>query len=97
MNRKPAIYILTNRLNGTLYTGVTSDLPRRVGQHKNGITKGFSAIYNLTRLVYFELFEDMYAAISREKQIKAGSRKAKIKMIESINPVWNDLFQDILS
>ncbi len=78
MNKRPAVYLLTNRPNGTLYTGVTSDLPKRVWQHKNGITKGFSTKYNLTRLVYFELFEDMYAAISREKQIKAGSRKAKI-------------------
>jgi putative endonuclease len=86
MSKRPAVYLLTNRPNGTLYTGVTSDLPKRIWQHKNRITKGFSAKYNLTSLVYFELFEDMYAAISREKQIKAGSRKAKIKLIESINP-----------
>jgi putative endonuclease len=97
MNKRPAVYLLTNKPNGTLYTGVTSDLPRRLWQHKNGITKGFSAKYNLTRLVYFELFEDMYAAISREKQIKAGSRKAKIKLIESINPVWTDLYTDNLT
>ena len=96
MSKKPTIYLLTNKSNGTLYTGVTNDLTRRVWQHKNGISKGFCTKYNLTKLVYFELFEDMYQAISREKQIKAGSRKAKIKLIESINPIWRDLYQDIL-
>ena len=97
MNKQPAIYLLTNMTNGTLYTGVTSDLPKRVWQHKNGISKGFCTKYNLTKLVYFELFEDMYQAISWEKQIKAGSRKAKKKLIESINPAWRDLYQDILN
>jgi putative endonuclease len=96
MSKKPAIYLLTNKSNGTLYTGVTSDLSKRIWQHKNGISKGFCTKYNLTMLVYFELFEDMYQAISREKQIKAGSRKAKFKLIESINPVWRDLYEDIL-
>ena len=96
MNRKPAVYLLTNKTNGTLYTGVTSDLPKRLWQHKNKISKGCCTKYNLTKLVYFEPFEDMYQAISREKQIKAGSREAKIKLIESINPVWRDLYQDIL-
>ena len=97
MNKQPAIYLSTNKTNGTLYTGVTSDLPKRVWQHKNGVSKGFCAKYNLTKLVSFELFEDMYQAISREKQIKAGSRKAKNKLIESINPAWRDLYQDILN
>jgi len=78
-----------------MYTGVTSVLPKRVWQHKNKITKGFSAKYNLTRLVYFEVFEEMYQAISREKQIEASSRKSKIKMIESINPDWKDLYPGI--
>ena len=96
MNKKPTMYLLTNKLNVTLYTGVTSDLPKRVWQHKNGISKVFCTKYNLKKLVYFELYEDMYQAISREKQIKAGSRKAKIKLIESINPVWRDLYRDIL-
>ena len=95
MKRQPAVYLLTNRPDGTLYTGVTSDLPKRIWQHKNKATKGFSAKYNLTRLVYFELLENMYEAISREKQIKAGSRKAKIKLIEGVNPGWNDLYADI--
>jgi len=97
MNKQPAIYLLTSMTNGTLYTGVTSDLPKRVWQHKNGISKGFCTKLHLTKLVYFELFEDMYQAISREKQIKAGSHKAKNKLIESINPAWRDLYQDILN
>ncbi len=95
MSRQPAVYILTNKPNGTLYTGVTSNLPGRIWQHKNKVTKGFSAKYNLTKLVYFELFEDMYAAISREKQIKAGSRMAKLKLVESTNCEWRDLYPDI--
>lgn len=95
MKTQPAVYLLANGPDGTLYTGVTSDLPKRIWQHKNKATKGFSAKYNLTRLVYFELLENMYEAISREKQIKAGSRKAKIKLIEGVNPGWNDLYADI--
>jgi len=95
MKTQPAVYFLTNRHNGTLYTGVTSDLPKRIWQHKNKVTKGFTSKYNLTRLVYFELFEDMYQAISREKQIKAGSRKSKIKLIVNTNPDWRDLYPDI--
>ncbi len=95
MPKVPAVYFMSNRRNGTLYTGVTSNLPKRIWQHKNGITKGFCDKYNLRRLVYFELFEDMYEAISREKQIKAGSRKAKIKLINRINADWRDLYPDI--
>ena len=97
MNRQPAIYIITNKPNGTLYTGVTSNLPQRIWQHKNKITKGFCSKYNLTKLVYFEIFEDMYQAITREKQIKAGSRKAKLKLIEDFNKDWRDLYPDICS
>jgi len=88
MKRQPAVYLLTNKPDGTLYTGVTSDLPRRMWQHKNSVMKGFSARDNLNSLVYFELFEDMYEAISREKQIKAGSRNVKTKLIERDNPGW---------
>jgi putative endonuclease len=95
MNRQPAVYLLTNRPDGTLYTGVTSDLPGRIWQHKHKAAKGFSAKYNLTRLVYFELFEDMYHAIAREKQIKAGSRKSKVRLIEKANPGWRDLYPEI--
>ena len=95
MDKQPAIYIMTNRHDGTLYTGVTSDLPARIWQHKTGITAGFCAKYNLTRLVYFELFEDMYTAITLEKQIKAGSRRAKIALIVKVNPTWKDLYPEI--
>jgi putative endonuclease len=95
MDRQPAIYLLTNRPSGTLYVGVTSNLPQRIWQHKNKITKGFCSKYNLTILVYYEQFEDMYQAITREKQIKAGSRKAKLKLIEDFNKDWKDLYPDI--
>jgi len=95
MKKQPAVYILTNKPDGTLYTGVTSDLPKRIWQHKNRVMKGFSTRYNLTRLVYFELFENMYTAISREKQIKTGSRKAKIKLIERRNPGWRDIYTEV--
>lgn len=91
MYRQPAVYLLTNRPHGTLYTGVTSNLVGRVWQHKNKLTRGFSAKYNLTKLVYFELFDEIYDAITREKQIKAGSRKAKLKLIRRTNPEWREL------
>ena len=95
MFRQPAVYLLTNKPNGTLYTGVTSNLIKRIWQHKNKAVTGFSAKYNLINLVYFETFSSMYDAISREKQIKAGSRKAKLLLIEKLNPQWRDLYYDI--
>ena len=94
--KNPAVYIMTNKRNGALYTGVTSNLIQRIFQHKNGITKGFTHRYNCKHLVYYELFADMERAILREKQIKAGSRKQKLKLIESINPEWFDLYESIL-
>ena len=97
MHRQPAIYLLTNKPHGTLYTGVTSNLVKRIGEHKNKVTRGYSARYNLTRLVYFELFDEMYEAISREKQIKAGSRRKKLELIERLNPEWKDLYREICS
>lgn len=96
MTKQPAVYLVTNRPNGTLYTGVTSNLAARIWQHRNKTISGFASRYNLTRLVYFECFEDMYNAITREKQIKAGSRAAKIRLIETSNPNWNDLYESIL-
>ena len=95
MHKQPAVYLLSNKPNATLYTGVTSDLPKRVWEHKHKVVKGFSEKYNLTKLVYFELYEDMREAILREKQLKAGSRHSKIELIESSNPNWEDLYQDI--
>ncbi len=95
MKKQPSIYLLTNKPNGTLYTGVTSNLPGRIWRHKNNVTKGFCSKYSLIKLVYFEIVEDMYSAISREKQIKAGSRKVKVELIESVNKEWKDLYVDI--
>jgi putative endonuclease len=90
--KDPAIYIITNKRNGTLYTGVTSDLIQRIYQHKHNLTPGFASRYKCKMLVYYELQADIEYAILREKQIKAGSRKKKLKLIESINPDWNDLY-----
>ena len=95
-NKQPAIYILASGRNGTLYTGVTSDLATRVWQHKNDLAEGFSKKYAVHTLVYFEMTVDMTSAIAREKQIKAGSRAKKIALIESINPEWKDLYEGLI-
>lgn len=95
MNKQPAVYILASNYNGTLYIGVTNDLTRRVWEHKNNVVQGFTRKYQVHRLVYYECFEEMYDAISREKQLKAGSRRAKIALIVSMNPEWNDLYPGI--
>ncbi len=86
------VYILFNKYNWVLYTGVTSDLFKRLYEHKNNFVKGFTQKYNVHKLGYYELYNDINIAIEREKQIKAGSRNNKIKLIESINPNWEDLF-----
>ncbi len=91
----PAVYILTNKHNVVLYTGVTHNLRARTVQHKEKQIPGFSKRYNLDKLVFFEFYEDIRDAIAREKQIKAGSRKTKIALIESLNPDWKDLFDEI--
>ncbi len=96
MEKLPAVYILTNKPWGTLYTGVTSDLPARIYEHKKKFVDGFTSKYSLDKLVYYECSGDMYAAITREKQIKAGSRKKKLKLIVGMNPEWRDLYEDIL-
>ena len=85
------VYILTNQKNGTLYTGVTNSLQRRIWQHRFGTEGGFTAHYKAFRLVHFEEFGDVRNAIAREKQLKAGSRQRKIDLIEVINPEWADL------
>ena len=96
MAKQPAIYIVASGRNGTLYVGVTSDLVRRIGQHRAADGSGFAARYGCTRLVHFELHADMNAAITREKQIKGGSRARKLALIEAGNPSWRDLWEDIL-
>jgi putative endonuclease len=90
------IYIITNKYNTTLYIGVTSNLPQRIVQHKEKhYPTSFSARYNLCKLVYYEQFQMIGDAIGREKQLKAGSRTQKILLIQSSNPNWNDLYEDI--
>jgi putative endonuclease len=96
MQRGGAIYILTNKNNSTLYTGVTSNLQKRIYDHKNNVRKGsFSYRYNLNKLVYYEGFHIIQEAIFREKQIKAGSRQKKIELVNSMNPEWKDLYDEI--
>jgi putative endonuclease len=92
--RQPAIYIMANRRNGVLYIGVTSNLPQRVHQHREGLTPGFAKLHGCKSLVYYEQYDDMDAAIAREKQLKAGSRERKLALIEMFNPDWRDLYCD---
>ena len=89
------VYILTNKDNRVLYTGVTNDLKRRVFEHKEKLIKGFTGRYNINKLVYYEILEDAENAIIREKQIKAGSRAKKIKLINGFNAGWSDLFYEL--
>jgi putative endonuclease len=96
MSKQPAIYILTNKRNGTLYTGVTSNLVKRIWEHKNNLVDGFTRQHATHLLVYFELHADMLSAITREKQIKAWKRVWKIDLIEQFNPYWRDLYSDIV-
>ncbi len=91
MDKKGYLYILTNIKNSVLYTGVTSNLAKRIYEHKNKITQGFTATYNVNKLVYYEIYDNISEAICREKQIKAGSRRKKILLIINMNPEWNDL------
>jgi putative endonuclease len=95
MNEQFYVYIMTNHNNTVLYTGITSDLKKRIYEHKHKLIEGFTTRYNIDKLVYFEIFSDSYHAISREKQIKSGSRKKKILLIESVNPDWKDLSDEI--
>ncbi len=96
MGKEPAVYIMANKKNGTIYVGVTSDLIARVYQHKNAETPGFTTRYACKNLVYYEQHEDMVETIAREKQLKAGSRKKKIALIELMNPDWQDLYDALL-
>ena len=95
MNNNYYVYILTNKMNTVLYTGITNNLERRIFEHKSKCFKGFTAKYNVNKLVYFEIYSDIYEAIQREKQIKNGSRQKKIDLIQSLNPLWKDLADDM--
>ena len=96
LERHPVVYIMTNKRNGTLYTGVTSNIVQRVYQHKQAVIPGFTKQYGCKVLVYYEQYDDMNNAIAREKQIKSGSRKKKLILIERMNPNWEDLYETLL-
>jgi putative endonuclease len=94
--KQPCVYIIASKRNGTLYTGVTSDLVQRIWQHKTGVVEGFTKKYGCKQLVWYELHGCMESAILREKQIKGGSRSKKLGLIEALNPSWRDLYPEIL-
>lgn len=89
------VYILASKKNGTLYIGVTADLIKRVYEHKAKLVKGFTSKYNVTRLVYYEIYDDISYAISRETRLKGWKRAWKIALIEKENPYWNDLYESL--
>ncbi len=95
MSKQSYIYIMTNIENGTLYVGVANDLIRRVYEHKNKLIEGFTQKYKLDKLVYYEIFDDIEVAIAREKQLKGGSRKRKLDLINKVNRQWEDLYEKI--
>ena len=96
MSKQGYVYIMTNNRNTVLYVGVTSDVVKRVYEHKEKLVEGFTRRYNIVKLVYYEVFEDMENAILREKQIKAGSRQKKVELIDRMNPDWCDLYDGLL-
>ena len=95
MDGECCVYIMTNKYNTVLYTGVTSDLARRVSEHRTGVGSAFASRYRTTKLVYYEVTPSITAAILREKQIKGGSRKKKTALIEAMNPSWADLAESL--
>ena len=95
--RHPAVYIMANKRNGTIYVGVTSDIGRRAFEHRTGAIAGFTKRYRCRMLVWLEAHERMDEAITREKQIKSGSRKDKLALIERDNPLWKDLYETLNS
>jgi len=97
MNKQPYVYILASNRNGTLYVGVTSDLIKRVYQHRNGLVAGFTKRYHVHNLVWIEAHECMESAILREKELKRWRRVAKLGLIEQANPEWRDLWEDLIA
>jgi putative endonuclease len=95
MSKQYFVYIMTNKRNSVLYTGVTNDLRRRVYEHREKLVDGFTRKYNVTKLVYYEIFQDPENAIMREKQIKIGSRQKKIDLVNQMNIEWRDLFEQL--
>ncbi|MFC1863394.1 GIY-YIG nuclease family protein [Thermodesulfobacteriota bacterium] len=96
VDKQPEVYILASKRNGTLYIGVTSDLVKRIWEHKNNIVEGFSKHYNVNQLVWYELHDNMESAILREKRLKDWKLQWKLNLIESTNPGWHDLYDSIL-
>lgn len=94
-SRYYSVYILTNRTNSVLYTGVTNNLQRRIYEHKNKLSDGFTSRYNVNKLVYYEVFEDSREAIKREKSIKNLVRRKKIDLVGKFNPEWKDLYNNL--
>jgi putative endonuclease len=94
--RQPCVYIVASKRHGTLYTGVTSNMPRRAYEHREGLVAGFTAKYGCKILVWYEAHATMIDAITREKQVKAGSRADKIALIEALNPEWKDLYDTLI-
>jgi putative endonuclease len=95
MTEQYCVYILTNRRHTVLYTGMTGDLKRRIYQHREKLLPGFTHRYNVSKLVYYECTVDVSAAIAREKQIKAGSRRKKIELVNGFNPEWRELYDEL--
>ncbi len=95
MNKQPAVYILASKRNGTLYIGVTSDLIKRIWEHKNNLVAGFTKRYDIHFLVWYELHESMESALEQEKRMKEWTRAWKMRLIEKVNPTWQDLYQTI--
>ena len=96
MNKQPAVYILASKRNGTLYIGATSDVVKRIWEHKNNLVKGFTARYSVHQLVWYEIHESMESAIQREKRLKEWKRDWKMELIEKTNPDWQDLYYTIV-
>ncbi|MCX5716350.1 MAG: GIY-YIG nuclease family protein [Candidatus Omnitrophica bacterium] len=94
-DRKGYIYLMMNKQNTVIYTGVTSNLQKRIYEHRAKIREGFTTKYNVTKLVYYEVFDDIVSAITREKQIKSGSRQKKLNLIKSMNPAFKDLYNEL--
>ena len=96
MDKEPCVYILASRRNGTLYTGVTSSLKKRVWEHKNDLVEGFTKRYSVHTLVWYELHFNMESAITREKAVKEWKRRWKLELIEEMNPDWRDLYYELI-
>ena len=95
VGREYCVYIMTNAHNTVIYSGESNNLARRVYEHKNGLGGIFTKKYNVNKLVYYEVGDNVHAALAREKQIKGGSRKKKMDLVNSVNPEWKDLFEEI--